>query len=527
MVGVLIRMKLTVLRRSFAGTQAANLTSGAVCGLALALGMIWLGSRGTAASADLLALALAGWAAGWITGPAIGGGGDPGVRREHLRLLPLGRRQVTVGLFGAALVGVGPAVTLVAFAALVCYGATLGLAAALIAVPAALLLLVGLVALARLVVATLGALLSSRASAALAALPWAVLTAVMGQCWVVFVAVDGDQNPLADGLPGGLATVLRALPSGWPVVAVEAADRGDWLLALGALAGLAALTGLALVLWTRLLERPAPVTVTRPTGAAQPALDRSGAARLAGTPGRSGGVLGAVVGKELRTWSRDLVRIHFLTFALAYGLVFALFPAPFGLTEFLPFTGVIVALMIASCSAHLYSSDGTALWLTLMMPGVARADVRGRQLAWLLTAGPVAIGLTLIGLLGSGHWWAAPWLAALVPAVLGAGAGLVVLVSVFVPVRMPDPHRRGNNPGQDAGPISGLIWLMLGLLAAAATPSFAITMTGAITGNGALLWAGAPVGLATGVLLAWGLGRVAHRRLATRGPELLHRIGTA
>ena len=42
--------------------------------------------------------------------------------------------------------------------------------------------------------------------------------------------------------------------------------------------------------------------------------------------------------------------------------------------------------MGAVTASNLYGQDGTALWLTLLAPGSERADVRGRQLAWLASS---------------------------------------------------------------------------------------------------------------------------------------------
>ncbi|HEX5594963.1 MAG TPA: hypothetical protein VFX61_02925 [Micromonosporaceae bacterium] len=510
MAGVLIRMKLILLARSLTGTKAATVSSGAIAGLAAAVGLIWLVSRGAAGTGDLLALALAGWAVSWLAGPLVAGG-DPGLRREHLALLPISQRRLAVGLLGAALIGVGPVVTLVAFTALIWYGAGLGVGAALVAVPAALLLLVLLATIANMLIGLLGALVKTRTSAVLSALPWAVVTAGITQVWVLF-GKTGD-NPWANGLPAALADGARAFPSGWPLVAVEAAGRGDWLLVAAAIAGLAGLAALALAARMRLLDRSVSAPVIRPIGRITPVRHRS--------------PLRAVVGKELRTWSRDLVRLHYLAFAAAYALVYVAMPAAVGITDFLPMTGVFIAVMAAACSAHLYSSDGTALWLTLMLPRSEGADVRGRQLAWLVSVAPLAFGLSVVGLLFTGHWWLGPWVAAALPAVLGGGAGFIVLVSVFAPVRIPDPHRRGANPGEDGGPIGGLVWLMLGLQLLAAAPALAVTLVGTLHGQALLIWAGAPTGLATGALLCWGLGGLAHRRLTARGSELLQRVGTA
>src|SRR6185312_9604810 len=53
-----------------------------------------------------------------------------------------------------------------------------------------------------------------------------------------------------------LATTVRALPSGWGIVAVESAGRGQWWAAAGLLLALAALIGLLFLAWARTLGRP-------------------------------------------------------------------------------------------------------------------------------------------------------------------------------------------------------------------------------------------------------------------------------
>jgi ABC-2 type transport system permease protein len=513
MVGVLIRMKLAVLRRSWTGSRGAALVSGAVVGLAGAGGTLWLVvARGTDAG-DLLAVVLFGWAVGWLAGPVVMGT-DQAVRREHLALLPLSPRRTATGLLGVALVGVGPAVTLIALTALVAYGVALGPAAAVVAVPAAVLTLLLLALLSQIALALVGALVGGRVSAALLAIPWAALIALTGNSWAPIAALAGS-NPLPGQVPPVLATVLRALPSGWPLAAVEAAGRGQWATAGAALAGLGALALTLHWAWARLLRRPAAAPSPQPRGG-----------RSAGRVW-PGGRLGAVLGRELRTWSRDFIRIHFLTFAVVYGVVYVVLPLFIGSTGYFPLTGIIVVTLAAACSAHLHSSDGTALWLTLMVPGAERRDVRGRQLAWLVAVGPIGIGLTVAGVLVSGHHWTWPVVSALLPAVLGAGAGVLVLLSVYAPVRVPDPHRRGNTPGQDTGAVAAVVWPALILTVLGAAPALAVVVAGTVRGEPLLQWAATPVGVLTGVALAWGLGRLASRRLATRGPELLQRLGTA
>ena len=77
--------------------------------------------------------------------------------------------------------------------------------------------------------------------------------------------------------------------------------------------------------------------------------------------------------------------------------------AALGATAFLPFAGALTALMAAITSANLYGQDGTALWLTLLVPGSERADVRRGQLAWLALFAPMTLVLTAAGIAAGGR----------------------------------------------------------------------------------------------------------------------------
>jgi ABC-2 type transport system permease protein len=161
-----------------------------------------------------------------------------------------------------------------------------------------------------------------------------------------------------------------------------------------------------------------------------------------------------------------------------------------------------------------------------MVPGVERADVRGRQVAWLLVVAPVMVALTVSLTAFSGQGWAWPWVLATLAAVLGASAGLGVLLSVTRPVRQKDPNRRtgpfdtGDDPNA-AGALLGQQYLLLALVALAAVPAATLVLLGGLRGQPRLDAAGVVVGVATGGLLFWWGGRVAARRLADRGAELM------
>ncbi|MGH2347203.1 MAG: hypothetical protein ACRDG4_18400, partial [Chloroflexota bacterium] len=124
----------------------------------------------------------------------------------------------------------------------------------------------------------------------------------------------------------------------------------------------------------------------------------------------------------------------------------------------------------------------------------------------------------------SGLEWAWPWVLALVPALLGGAAGLWVWAAVVAPAPGPDP-RRGGDSLLDR-PSGGMAYALFWLALLPAVPAAAVVLAGTLLESAALRWAGVPVGIATGILIAWWLGRVAYRRLEEPGPELLQLMRT-
>ncbi|MEU7865240.1 hypothetical protein [Dactylosporangium sp. NPDC049140] len=474
------QMKVAVMRHSYRGQRAQLAGTGAAIGVLLAAGTAFLGYL----SPDYLAAGLAVWLLGWMLGPVFMGGGDETLRPEYFSMLGISPRRLAAGLLTASFVGVAPLVTLGALAGLIVAGARLGVVNALVAVPAMLLQLAVFVLLSKIAVAVVGVALRSRVGAIVAGVINGVVLSSLGQIWVFMVAFGVAGTPAA----------VWYLPSSWGLLAV----RGQWW-ALGALA---ALVLLLLGLWAALLGRRAGRP--RVSGRAQRPITASTAA-------------GAVVAKEMRTWTRDLVRNHQLAFALAYGFWFAASPLVIGWNGMLPYAGPIFIVMAAGMASNLYGTDGTALWLTMMTPGAT--DVRGRQLAWITTQGTIAIALSVVCTAIVGGPW--PLILALLAALLGGAAGLVPLVSVYALVPATDPHRRTGNPlrtSEDDGGLTGLAYLML----------FLVLLTGVPAGLAALWlgWAGVAVGVVTGALCYWLFGRLAERRLRTHGPELLDTMRT-
>ncbi|SFK71949.1 ABC-2 type transport system permease protein [Streptosporangium canum] len=489
----MIRMRLAIMRNSLRGENAANLYTGISLGVLLAFGTIAVAVLWPA----YLPLTLAAWFSGWIFGPILFGGGSETLRPEYFSMLPATPGRIAAALLAGAFAGPAPAVNLIALLSLPVYGWRFGPAGVLIGLGAAVTTLITMVMISRVIVALIGLFVRSRATASAVGIAIGTAIALCSNGWAPFVALGGTDTAAWSQV------LVRALPSGWGVAAIEA----PWPLTLAILLAGAGVIALLLAAWAVLLSR-------RVVSAARGGMPtRRGAPR----PFPAAGGARITAAKELRAWWRDLVRIQLLALAFSYAIVTPLLLVTIDSWIMVPFMGLIAIVMAAASSANLYGADGTALWLTLVTPGAERADVRGRQLAWLLVVGPVAVVLSLAGTLVSGQAWAWPWVLGLLPALLGGGAGIIVLLAVTSLVPGTDPHKRGGNPlstGADETAETSLAWLVL-----VAVPAIALPAAGAILLNP---WAGIVTGVLTGVLSAWGLGKIAYRRLESHGIDLLN-----
>lgn len=515
MVGALIGLKFAILRHS----TPAMRTTGRVAGLA-AVAAAWVAAVAAgsdAARSQLLMLAAAAAAVGWLVGPTLSSG--TGVLRPELfALLPLRRRRLGLALLAVSFAGVGPVVSVAALAALAVHAVALAPATVPVAAAGVVLQLAFVVTLSRLFFALLGAAMQSRLGVELAAVQYGALVASMLAGWMAVQVVAGTVPGLvSDGLPaGGTATGLAALPTSWPVRAVESAAAGQWPAAAGWLAALAALTAVLVALAARVLVPP--------DGGRPRSRRRRRRLPLAAGGRGPGGPLAAVVGKELRLWWRDPWRSLEVRTMIWAGLLFGLLALASGNQWAAPYAGLLVAFGAALGACNLYGQDGTALWLTVVGAGAGtpRADVRGRQLAVLLLLALPAGLLTVLftGLSGQPAAW--PVVLALLPAVLGAGCGLGLLLSVVAANPGVDPqHRVGPN---DAGDVTFQVWVALLATPVLVAPTAAVAAAATAGSAGPGTWLALPVGIGNGLGVAWWLGRVAHRRLAARLPETFTRL---
>jgi len=478
----------------------------AVLGLLSSLSSLLVGLPAyptTAAGVGVVSAVVAVWVVGRLAYAGFSGGS--GLRPELFRLLPVPRRTLARTLLVSGLLDASLVALAIAFGCLVVFGAHGGAWPAVVGALGAALTLLLTSALVRIVEASMPPPSQQRRAMG------TVVVAVV----ISLVAVAGTLLPtLAAELIGGhlpwLSVVLEILPTGWAGDAVGGALSGHWPATVLPLVGLVLLIMAVVGVWPVVLSRRLDGA-----GAAASRRRRSRPRLLPATP------VGAVVGKELRMWVRDPLRLTFLVLAAIVGLGVCLVPAvAHGTSVMLPFAGVGAVAIAGAGGCNLYGSDGLALRLTVMTPGAERADVRGRQAAFLLVVGPYALIVTIALTALGGQEWAWPWALGLLAAILGGASGLVPLSSVVGVLPL----------GTDGGPAPTWpvkVYAVMILIVLTATPSAALLIVGAVARSGAVQWAAVPVGVASGVLAALLLGRSATTRLRLHGVAIIEQLASA
>ncbi|WP_145225465.1 hypothetical protein [Rudaeicoccus suwonensis] len=455
-------------------------------------------SAGAAAVSMVLML----WVGGRLSYAAFSGGS--GIQLGLLRYLPIPRRHLARALLVSALVDPSLVFMAVAFGSLVALGAHDSmLAAATGAVGGAITLL-----LTGCSVPVVEALLPPPSQQRRALGTVAVATAI-SLVSVAATLLPGLTTSLIAGRIPVVTYVLKILPTGWAADAVTGARRHSAIDSILPLVALALLTAIVVAIW--------PVVLTRRlegTGAALTRRRRSRPRLLPATP------VGAVVGKEVRMWVRDPLRLTFLVIAAIVGAGTCVVPdLTHGTPFLLPFGGILSVVIAGAGGCNLYGSDGLALRLTVLA-GAERADVRGRQWAFLLITGPYAAVTTIALTAASGQTWAWPWAIAGLIAVLGGATGLIPLASTIAVLPL---DANGGPP--PTWPVKVYAAILLELLTAA--PTVALLVAGTVAHSRALLWAAMPLSVATGALAAGALGSAAVRRLRRQGVAIIEALSAA
>ncbi|MBR8743265.1 hypothetical protein [Nocardiopsis sp. MG754419] len=514
MVELLIKLKFALDRHTPSGTRW--LTLALVVGGAALTWYLALNAASDAVRSSLLTLLFTLWAGVWMFAPTLTNGAGV-LRPQYFTLLPLDRNRVGVGLLATMFVGVGPVMTLVAMGALVWHSWSADPATLFLGLLGTLALVVFIVSLSRLVFRALGAAMRTRVGMEIASLQWGLIVAGLFFGWVAIQpAIAATDELAARGVEGTAASVLAVLPTSWPVLAVDAAAAGSWGAAFGWLGAFVLLTVVTVVITGRLLAPSVAVRGmrqrSRPWGSR--VLEHRGS-WLPDTP------LGAVIGKELRSWWRDPWRGFELRSALWAGLFVGVLGLISYLPQIAPFAGVIALLIMGMGASNMYGHDGTALWMTVLGQGedTVRADVRGRQVAVAVLLVPASALLSTVMVFATGEFWAVPYVVAALIAFAGVSNGLSVLLSVVAVAPGTDPHKRVD--ANDTGDHSFQSWVSLVAIPLLSSPTL---LTAAVTMTAGASWVTVPVALLNGGLVAWLLGSLTIRHLERRLPEVFARI---
>jgi ABC-2 type transport system permease protein len=498
-VRLLIDLRRTVVKRQLARTHPAIMLVTLLLAVLSAVGTLllgWVQYPRRAAEGDLLALVSALWIWGRVAQSALAG--EPILRPEIFSMLPVSRRRIGRALLVVGLLDPANLLLAIALGGLVRYGARFGLIAAVTAVIAVVLSVLLTSAGVTLAAGLLGP--GSRRGHDTGTVVTALLISLLAVGGTLLPAL---MSSLKSGSAPWLSDLVRVLPSGWGAQAVAAAGRSDFDGTVLPLIGLAFLGVLVLMIWPAILGRR--MQGCRPVRRADPLI--GGCRRLLGsTP------ITAVAAKELRLWLRDPIRLTCLLIALVVGTATCVLPrVTSGTTLLLPFGGAMTVVIAGACACNWYGNDGRSMWTTVLIPGSARADVRGRQLAWLLAVGPYAVVSTAIltALADRAQDWI--WATSLLIALLGGAIGIAAFASTVWALPLDD----AGNPT----PAWSLeVHLALIVIALTALPPVIMLIIG-------WDWLALATGALLGVTLPVWLGRLATARLQRRQVDLLAALG--
>lgn len=458
---------------------------GLVAGGVVAAGLVLLARQSTTGTIDpgWVVVALTAFGLTWLLGPVLLPGAAPIVDPQWFRILPRRPGRIAGAMAVSEPMSVGTVVTAIALVGIVVLGLPYGPLVTAVAVVAALAQLFFLLWLGRCSAAVVGVLLRSTSGIWVAAVQMSLLLAVSFAGWVPVAALvlprfaEGDaevvvpSTTVLTSVPPQVVDVLLALPTGWGPAAVYAGAGSAPLVTvlapvLGLLLSGAVLCALWIVLTSHTLRTPpartrSTITIRARSGVGVSARAEStrvsapgGTSAVSATPAVwATSALSAVVMREVKTWFRDPQRSLELRHAWLTPVLMLAIIVPTNWWWALPFVGVMAAVIAAMVAVNTYALDGTALWQLLTTPGAIRADVRGRQLAWMLLFGaPVIAGTAVLCFTTSSPFWDAALGATL--AAVGAGCGAAPLMGVLMPAIGADARDRvatGHNVGNAAG----------------------------------------------------------------------------
>lgn len=468
-----------------------------------------------------LTLTLSSWGLTWLLGPVLLPGAAPVMDPHWFRTLPRKPWQVARAMAPSEVLGVGTVITAVALGSLLVVAAPHGPAVLGLAALAGAAQLFFLIWLGRCAAAVVGRLLLSPVGVWVAAFQMSALLAVSFAGWVPVAAYllpdlgEGRTEvrplPLQGTVPELVEQALLALPTGWGLAAVDAAvSQAPAATVLLPVLGLLVGGTVLCAAWVMLTAR----TLAQPPARVQSSVRVRGA--RGARPQRTAGPTWGVVTRELKTWTRDPQRALELRHAWITPLLAVALVAPTHWSWALPFVGVLAAAFAAMVAVNTYALDGTAIWQLITTPRARQADVRGRQVAWLLLLGlPTLIGTVLLCVVSRSDLW--PMALGATFAATGAACATAPLFAALMPAIGIDARDRvstGQNAGNAAG---GQMTAFVAVIAASVLPAVVANALGLGAAWGAHL----VLGLAVGVLLVLAIMPLTQRRLDRSGTELL------
>lgn len=494
---------------------------GLVAGSAAASGVVVLAVLGLSGAVhpSWLAVAISAFGSVWIIGPILIPGTSSTLHPQWFRTLPARPHTIARGLATSEAMSAGTIVTTVALSSLLVVAADHGPGPAFVAALAMAAQLLFLLWLGRCAAAVVAGLLRSAVGTWVAASQMSVLLAVSFAGWVPVAALvlpnleNGGTELVTPSVavPSGLESVLLALPTGWGLAAVLAATTSASLTnvalpILGLAAGAILLRGVWITLTAGEIRRPPARTPSNVTATPTTA-DRGP---------RPGGPTRAVVAREIKTWIRDPHRRLGMIHAWMTPLLMIVLVAPTSWWWALPFIGVAAAALGAMVAVNTYALDGTALWQLLSTPGAIGADVRGRQLAWLLLFGVPTLALTLVLCLVSGSPLAAV-ASGMTLAATGAACAGAPLLGVLMPAIGADARERVALTSRTGNPAGAQYTIFAVVLSVSIAPPTLIHLIGV-----EVAWpVHAALGMSIGAGAMLALSVSTRSRLQRTGPALL------
>lgn len=485
MTWILVRLKLRLLRNAFRTSAGLGLVlftffAGSLSLIATLL-VVGSSQENLFRFAPVLTAVMV---LGWALVPLMFGASDEMVDTTRLASFPLTAGQLAPGMAAAALVAPGPIAAAVPLVALALRAPSLG--ATLAGFAAAFVTLGLAVGLSRLLLTALGSALRKRRSRDLATVMAGIgagAVAITAQLTAQFSRSSNFERlePVAD--------ILSLTPFGWPGDALARLVSGEIAIPLVEIAGTAALGGIAVMAWIKVLDRSLTEVDEGPE--VQELEGHLLQAERASSPGL---VMRAVLAKEFRYMRRHP---RYRVQVVSQAVVLIVGGAPFlaAIVDRDPSAvvlGGLPGLTAGVASANMLGTDGRSLWGEWLALDSLLLVLRGRALAFILL-GISGATLVTLGVAGYTGGWK------FVPAGLASGVGFALTgagVGTYTSTLAPTPFPEDDNPNPFAtgaigegclngaftigGVLSGLILsvpVLVGLALARENTAFSIAVT--------------------------------------------------